>query len=141
MEERRAAQRRHHFPRRPSRVNIRLSEEEATAIEEAAAKEGMSKSAFVVASALRQAEMEPELPRRAAPDGQVLRALLQQVNALYSEAARQGSNLNQMAHVLNAGHDLPAGDVTAMAKRSADVLAELGPLVERLRTEFGYRLT
>lgn len=32
------AQRRHHFPRRPGRVNIRLSEDEAAAIEEAAAQ-------------------------------------------------------------------------------------------------------
>jgi hypothetical protein len=137
----RPGQRPHHFPRRPGRVNIRLSADEAAAIEEAAASAGMSKTAFVVAAALRQAEVEPELPRRRpAPDGAVLRTLLRQVNVLYTEAVRQGSNLNQMAHALNAGHDLRAADVVGMAARSAAVLAKLGPLADDLRNEFGFRL-
>jgi hypothetical protein len=135
----RAPQRRHQFPRRPGRVNIRLSEQEAAAIETAAAAAGMSKSAFVVAAAVAQAGLEPEMPRRPAPAGQVLRGLLQQVNMLYSEAARQGSNLNQLARALNAGFD-PPGELAAMAARSEAVLARLGPLVDDLRRDFGYRL-
>jgi predicted HicB family RNase H-like nuclease len=134
----RPPQRLHHFPRRPRRLVIRLSEDEAAAVKEAAATEHCSVTTFVLGAVKARAEVPGDLPRRGpAPDGQVLRALLQQVNALWTEAARQGNNLNQIAHALNAGHDQVAGEAVQVARRSTEILDRMGELVTRLRDEFG----
>jgi uncharacterized protein (DUF1778 family) len=125
----------HQFPRRPARINIRLSGEEVAAIEAAAEREGVTKSAFVVAGAMDRAGRETELPRRPAAASQVVRLLLSEVVALRGELAQQGSNLNQIAHAMNAGFG-PPPNLAAVVARTDALLGDLGPFVDELRAGF-----
>jgi hypothetical protein len=63
---------------------------------------------------------DPNAPAPSARDWKIIRALL-------AELARNGNNLNQLAHIANECHDMPS------AKALAEVIERLIAVMEKVR--------
>lgn len=87
--------------RRIRRVHLRLSEQEFAAIAQAAKSLGRTPAGFAAEAALAAARDEA-LPR---PDS--TRDVVLELMAARAQLRRYGSNVNQVARVLNAGGDPP----------------------------------
>jgi hypothetical protein len=105
-------------------VNVRLTPDEHAAMEAAAERAGQS-----VASYVRQQCIGTPGPR-AVPRPPVERAALAQ---LLAQLGKCGSNLNQIARVLNSGGDEPDGIPDAIA----DFRATCGDIMRALGRSFG----
>ncbi len=101
-------------------VNVRLTDDEDAAITAAAERAGQSVAAYI-----RQQCIGAPGPR-AVPRPPVERAVLAQ---LLAQLGKCGSNLNQIARVLNSGGDAPEGIPAAIEDFRAvcaDIMRALG---------------
>jgi hypothetical protein len=100
---------------------MRLDDAEQAKLEERASASGLSTGAYLRAAALGGAGV------RARPRASVDRQLLARANA---DLNRVGNNINQIAHALNAGRDMP--------HHLAEAMAELRGVLSALRRAAGY---
>jgi hypothetical protein len=100
---------------------VRLDDAERAKLEERASASGLTTGAYLRAAALGGAGV------RARPRASIDRQLLARANA---DLNRVGNNINQIAHALNAGRDMPHS--------LAEALAELRGALSALRRAAGY---
>lgn len=102
-------------------ARLRLDDAEQAKLEERASASGLSTGAYLRAAALGGAGV------RAKPRASVDRQLLARANA---DLNRVGNNINQIAHALNAGRDMPHG--------LAEAMTDLRGVLSALRRAAGY---
>ncbi|MFD7107528.1 plasmid mobilization relaxosome protein MobC [Streptomyces celluloflavus] len=97
---------------RTERVDVRYSVEEKSEIKAEAQRLGLAGAHFVGALVMAHLHGDYALPdRRTAVDD-----LIDELAALRTQVARIGTNVNQIAHRLNAGGDPHPGYKTALTK-------------------------
>lgn len=106
--------------RRTERLDVRLTPDEKREMKERARTAGMSASSYVRASAIEGGYAPPQV------DAEGLNELLHQVKKL-------GTNLNQIAHRLNRGDDVPRGEVSAALERHREAALGLERLIDDAR--------
>jgi hypothetical protein len=102
-------------------VRMRLDDDEQVKLGERASACGLSTGAYLRAAALGRAGV------RARPRASVDRQLLARANA---DLNRVGNNINQIAHALNAGRDMP--------QSLAEAMTDLREVLSALRRAAGY---
>ena len=102
-------------------AQVRLDDAEAEKLQELASASGLSVGAYLRAAGLKSAGV------RARPRASVDRQLLARANA---DLNRVGNNINQIAHALNSGRDMP--------QSLAEAMADLRGVLSVLRRAAGY---
>jgi hypothetical protein len=80
----------------------------------------------------------PRAARRPPVERLALAKLLAQLGPLKSELGKEGSNLNQIAHVLNAGGDVPS-ELSQVLHRHDQMLDEVKAVALAIREMLGVR--
>ena len=96
-----------HPGQRQARVNLRVSEDDARALEAAARLTGLTVSGYVAAAALAAAAGQPAPRPRVGAREVVTREALLAVNQARAQLRHVGGNLNQLAKAANTTGELP----------------------------------
>ena len=112
--------------RADQRIELLLTEAEVAAIEAHAQARGMKRAAWLVALVRRRLHQKPQ---PALPDAKAL-------EGIRGELRRIGVNVNQMAHLLNAGGSGPTSE--ALSALQADLNALIGAVGSARRGDLAY---
>src|SRR5437762_3256524 len=132
----RGSDRRHQFPGRQQRINVRFDENEHRDVAAAAARSGLTPTGFCANAALAAARGTPAPGKHISGTGITryeLAALQRELFAARTAVIRTGTNLNQATAALNATGEAPAWLDYAVQRcgRSLDQLDALAADIDR----------
>jgi hypothetical protein len=103
--------------RRHRRINVRVTDAEHADVGDAAERQGLRPAEF-----MRRRSLGIRLPPSVA-DQEAIADLLNEFN-------RNGVNLNQLTHAVNAGRLAPLDELRTVLNRHNELMARLAPLLE-----------